>query len=76
MSHAKAVASKRWSVPDGVTSDRAKLVYFYLESRGVADLEEIAGDLDLPLMAVCDLLDTLEKRQLVRREADQYELIS
>ena len=59
-------------VPPDLASARGKLVYLYLSTREVADLEEIAEDLALPLLTVCDLLETLEERGLVIREADRY----
>lgn len=72
MSRAEGVARDGCVVPDGLESARAKLIYLYLSVRREASLEELAEDLDLPLITLCDLLGTLEERGHVTRDADRY----
>ena len=59
-------------IPDELESARGKLVYLYLEVSGDASLDELANALDLPLITLCSLLDTLESRGIVRRDGNRY----
>lgn len=72
MSRAETIARERYAVPADLASARAKLVYLYLRMRGEADVEEMSSDLGLPLITLCDLLDTLEDRGIVSRDADRF----
>ncbi len=60
------------SVPDDLTSARAKLLYLYLSVRGQATADEACSDLDLDKGTVLSITGTLRERGYVRREDGQY----
>lgn len=72
MSHAKGVSQTQIHLPEGLHSDRAKLIYLYLHANDGTELETIASDLGLPMITLCDLLRTLEDSGHVRRTGDAY----
>ncbi|WP_425607607.1 helix-turn-helix domain-containing protein [Natribaculum luteum] len=60
------------SVPDDLTSARAKLLYLYLSVRGQATADEVCADLDLDKGTVLSITGTLREQGYVRREDGQY----
>lgn len=62
------------SIPDGIESPRAKLVYLYLSATGRGTVDELADDLGMPKMALFSMLGTLTGRDLVERDGETYRL--
>jgi len=60
------------AVPASVRSDRAKLVYLYLDRAGGATPDAVCGALSLPKLAVLDVLGTLDDRGLVERRGGRW----
>lgn len=60
------------TIPDGVHSPRAKLVYLYLSSAGRATVDEIADHLGMQKMALFSVLGTLDDDGLVECDGDRY----
>lgn len=66
--------SRPETVPDELTSPRAKLVYLYLSANGASTIEDLADGLAMKKMALFSVLSTLRERGLVGRERDRYDL--
>jgi len=60
------------TLPRELESPRAKLVYLFLSARGGATIESLADGLHLEKITLFSILDTLSKRDLVRKDADTY----
>ena len=60
------------SLPRELESPRAKLVYLYLSSRGGATIEALQDGLDLEKITLFSILETLSRRDLIRKDADTY----
>lgn len=60
------------TLPDGLESPRAKLVYLYLlvaEDRTIAGIQEALG---VPKLTLLSVLDALDGRGLVERDGDAF----
>lgn len=60
------------TIPDGIQSPRAKLVYLSLATTGPSTVDELAGALDMPKLALFSVLGTLSDRDLVATDGDTY----
>jgi hypothetical protein len=61
------------TVPDGIESPEAKLVYVYLDaSRTGATVDELVDHLGIKRLALFPVLDCLESRGLVDRDGPLY----
>lgn len=60
------------SLPEGVQSPRAKLVYLYLQVAGGSTVSEVQETLDVPKLTLFSVLDALAGRGLVERDGDAY----
>lgn len=60
------------TIPDGVDSARAKLVYLYLATAERATVDELANHLDMQKMALFSVLGTLSADGLVECDGDRY----
>lgn len=76
MSQVDPATKARRKIPEELDSARGKLVYLYLDFTGESSLDELSTALDLPLITLCGLLETLEGRGLIVREGDRYRPIS
>lgn len=72
MSQVEQTMSTRQAVPEALDSSQGKLVYLYLTVAGEASLDELSEALDLPLISLCGLVETLETRGILMREGDRY----
>lgn len=72
MSQVERVGRERVAVPVELESARAKLIYLYLDRAREAGIDEIAEDLEMPLIALCRILNTLEEKGLVVRDGERY----
>ncbi|MFC4357862.1 MarR family transcriptional regulator [Halobium salinum] len=70
-SHSNAPAVPE-TLPGGVSSAEAKLVYLYVRQRGACSAEELAESLRLTKLSLFPHLRTLLDRGLLRREDDRY----
>lgn len=68
----RSAASAEAAVPPSVESDRAKLVYLYLDSSGGATADAAAEALSLPKLAVLGVLRTLGVRDVVEERDGRY----
>ena len=66
---------RQLAIPAGIESAQAKLVYLYLCTCGNSTLEDLHEDLDIPILTLYTLLDTLESRQLITRQGRFYRLL-
>lgn len=62
------------TVPDDLTSPRAKLVYLYLSTHDGATVKELGTNLDMKKITLYSILRTLRERNLVEQETDRYVL--
>jgi predicted transcriptional regulator len=60
------------SLPDDLDSPQAKLVYLFLTTAGSATVDELSDELDLKCITLFSVLGTLEDRQLVARDGDEF----
>lgn len=60
------------SLPRELESPRAKLVYLFLSTRGGATIESLQDALDLEKITLFSILETLSRRDLIRKDADTY----
>jgi predicted transcriptional regulator len=60
----------RITLPDGIVSPEAKLVYLYLLVRGTATVDELGAALGLPKLALFSILATLDGSDLIVRDGD------
>lgn len=60
------------TVPDGVDSPRAKLVYIYLSTAEHATVDELAERLGMQKMSLFSVLGTLHTDGHVDRDDDRY----
>ena len=60
------------SLPSGVESPRAKLVYLYLLVAGEATATELREALGIPKLAALSVLDSLRASGYVRRTEEGY----
>lgn len=58
------------SIPDGLSSSEAKLVYLSLSVRGRATVDELAESLGLRKLALYSILGTLYERDFVERDGE------
>lgn len=70
----QGVTPKPSSLPEDLTSSEAKLVYFYLATRGSATVDELQASLGMQKLSLYSILQTLDERDLVRLQADEYTL--
>lgn len=61
-------------LPRDIRSSEGKLVYLYLATKGGATLEELENALAMKKLALYSILETLQDRGLVDKEADEYVL--
>ncbi|MCT9095312.1 TrmB family transcriptional regulator [Haloarchaeobius sp. HME9146] len=59
-------------LPETLTSPRAKLVYFFLETAGSATVDEIQNTLGMKKIALLSVLKSLSKDGHVERDGDEY----
>lgn len=59
-------------LPRELESPRAKLVYLFLSTRGEASIGTLQEALHIEKMTLYSILDTLEGRDLVRKDRDAY----
>jgi DNA-binding MarR family transcriptional regulator len=64
----------RVSLPEGLESPRAKLCYTYLSVSGPSTVGELTSALGLRRLDLLPLLETLQRDEWVRREADYVTL--
>jgi hypothetical protein len=57
-------------IPERVTSSQAKLVYFYLYTRGTVTVDELGTALRMPKLTLFSILQTLGEYDLVVRDGD------
>ncbi|MFP8954010.1 MarR family transcriptional regulator [Natrialbaceae archaeon A-arb3/5] len=62
------------SMPDDITSPRAKLVYFYLATRDGATADELRAELDISKGSVLSITGTLRDRGHITHRNETYEL--
>lgn len=60
------------TVPEGIESPRAKLVYVYCSVTDGATTEELCANLSLTRLTLYPILESLEDRDLIEREDDRY----
>ncbi|MGM0591096.1 MAG: helix-turn-helix domain-containing protein [Halobacteriota archaeon] len=65
-------AATRTTVPSGLRSPNAKLVYLYLSTHGGATISELQAGLEMKKLSLYSILATLRDRGYVRQEAEQY----
>ncbi|MEZ3143063.1 TrmB family transcriptional regulator [Halobaculum sp. MBLA0143] len=70
-----AVAPESVTVPDTVSSPRAKLVYLYLATHGPVTESELCEGLDMKLISLYSVLGTLRDADLVVRDDGRYALV-
>jgi len=62
------------SIPSGLESPRAKLVYLFLSTHGEATLSELESGLDMKKISLYSILSTLCERDLIDQDAERYRL--
>lgn len=62
------------TVPAGISSPRAKLVYLHLAVGGPATADDLAADLRMQKLSLFSVLGTLAARDVVRTDGDGYRL--
>jgi DNA-binding MarR family transcriptional regulator len=60
------------AVPDGIESPRAKLVYVYCSVTDGASTDQLCDNLSITRLTLYPILESLEDRELIERENDQY----
>jgi DNA-binding MarR family transcriptional regulator len=60
------------TVPDGIESPRAKLVYVYLNVTDGATTDELCENLSITRLTLYPILESLKDREYVEREAERY----
>ena len=60
------------SVPSDLSSDGTKLVYLYLQVSGESTLEELNQSLEMKSISLLPILNTLQSKELVDRQAEYY----
>lgn len=61
-------------LPRNIRSSEGKLVYLYLDMRGRATLDELEDALVMKKITLYSILETLQERGLVGKDADEYVL--
>lgn len=62
------------SIPQELTSSEAKLVYFYLATRGSATIDELQSSLGMKKLSLYSILQTLDERDFVCLQSGEYAL--
>jgi len=60
------------SVPSDLSADGTKLVYLYLQVSGESTLEELNQSLEMKSISLLPILNTLQSKELVDRQAEYY----
>lgn len=60
------------SLPEGLRSPRAKLVYLYLQVAGASTVDDVQETLDVPKLTLLSVLDALAGRGLIERDGDAF----
>jgi DNA-binding MarR family transcriptional regulator len=60
------------TIPDGIESPRAKLVYVYCSVTDGATTEQLCDNLSITRLTLYPIIESLEKRDLIERDDDQY----
>lgn len=58
------------SVPDSITSAKAKLIYVYLQARGEVTQDQLRDDLGITMVALLGIVKRLEAENLVERDGE------
>jgi predicted transcriptional regulator len=74
MATSGVVEARTLSVPDGIESSLAKLVYLYLDAAGAASIDDLQADLDLQRIELHPVLDRLADRGLVTAADGGYRI--
>jgi predicted transcriptional regulator len=59
-------------IPDGLDSPRSKLVYLYLATSEAGTVEEVRDALDIELISLYPVLNTLTSKGFVRKDGSRY----
>ena len=70
--HGLTVGREGTTLPSGIESPRAKLVYLYLWTVPDATIEELASGLDVTKISLYGVLRALDERGFVERHGDRY----
>lgn len=62
------------SIPTTLQSPRAKLVYLFLSMHGTTSITELQDSLDMKKISLYSILKTLEDKDIVSRDGEQYAL--
>jgi hypothetical protein len=60
------------SVPEGIESPRAKLVYVYCSVSDGATTEQLCANLSITRLTLYPILESLQERDVLEREDDRY----
>ncbi|MFB6126486.1 MAG: TrmB family transcriptional regulator [Halolamina sp.] len=65
-------AERTATVPEGLDSPRAKLVYLYLSANGASTVGELQDGLGMKKISLFSILKTLRKESHVGQTGDRY----